>query len=223
MVGTFVGQKENVWLEEHCQVEAGASKLEQLPNVNLLRGWGLSDRSTPVPVNAVFSMILCRRSRNTISILRFGIIVDTIRLIIQWLSSIVFFKLSDSSSARLRLPVEAESVAQHHLHGGALGSHCEPDRYRRAMHWNRHRAHRRAEAAQPLGRLANHEIDARLRLRMAKSLLNHGDPEPFRTATEGITVRFRHYIVLPRVESIGPGEHFRQQRSSSTVAVIGPV
>ena len=110
------------------------------------------------------------------------------------------------------LPVEAEAIAQHHLHRRTLGGDRQPDRRTVSVHRDRHRVDGRAEPAEPPSRLADQGIDLRHRLRMAEALFDDRDPQSAGASAQRLAIGLCRGAVLPRVEAVGAGQYFEQQR-----------
>ena len=100
------------------------------------------------------------------------------------------------------LPVEAHAVAVHHLRLQAFQRDRRPDRRAVEMGRDGDVLDRRAERAQPLGRVAHLLVDVALALGPGEALGHHADAQAGDAAAERSRVLVHAHVVLARVEPV---------------------
>src|SRR5215470_16345060 len=103
------------------------------------------------------------------------------------------------------LPIEAKTIAQHHLHGRTLCRDRQPDRWAEAMHWDRHGVDARAKPLESLRGRTHQSVARGHRLRVTKSFLDDCDAQSSGAAAQRLTIGLRLAAVLTGIEAIRTG------------------
>src|SRR5215468_4722451 len=103
------------------------------------------------------------------------------------------------------LPIEAETVAVHHLHGGAFDRDRGPDRKAERVEGDRDLLHRGPELTEGFGAIPDQLVHLGLGIGEAKTLLDDADAQIADLAGKGFGIAVGSYIDLAWVQSVRTG------------------